>query len=76
MRIGDHVIQREVTIGGGHGGGQVGWIHFGLGPARGAEIRVIWPDGETGSWLQVGANQLVTISRRAEEAEVWNPPEG
>jgi hypothetical protein len=76
MRIGDHVIQREVTIGGGHGGGQVGWIHFGLGPARGAEIRVIWPDGETGSWLQVGANQLVTISRGAEEAEVWNPPEG
>ncbi len=76
VRIGDHAIEREVTIGGGHAGGQVGWIHFGLGPAGGAEIRVIWPDGETGPWLKVGANQLVTISRGAQEAEVWNPPEG
>lgn len=76
VRIGDHVIQREVTIGGGHGGGQVGWIHFGLGPSGGAEIRVIWPDGETGPWLQVGANQPVTIARGAQKAEVWIPPPG
>ncbi len=25
--------RREVTVGGGHAGGQLGWIHFGLGPA-------------------------------------------
>ena len=25
--------QRELTVGGGHVGGQLGWIHFGLGPA-------------------------------------------
>ena len=36
---------REVTVGGGHAGGQSGPQHFGLGAAEEAEIRVIWPDG-------------------------------
>ena len=30
---GDRVMRREVTVGGGHAGGQLGWIHFGLGDA-------------------------------------------
>ena len=28
-----HVQRRELTVGGGHVGGQLGWTHFGLGPA-------------------------------------------
>ena len=40
--------RRELTVGGGHIGGQLGWVHFGLGPADGAEVRVQWPDGEIG----------------------------
>ena len=35
-------------VGGGHGGGQLGWTHLGLGDAATAEVRVIWPDGEVG----------------------------
>ena len=35
--------QREVTVGGGHAGGQLGWIHFGVGAATEVEIRVQWP---------------------------------
>ena len=51
-----------MTIGGGHAGGQLGWIHFGLGDADGAEIRVEWPDGETGPWLEL-ARQPVRHDR-------------
>ncbi len=62
-RIGNHVTSAEVTIGGGHAGGQLVPRHFGLGHADSAEVRVIWPDGETGPWLDVPANSLVRIDR-------------
>ena len=63
VRIGRHAIEREVTIGGGHAGGQLGPIHFGLGSAERARVRVQWPDGEVGPWMTVTANQLFTIER-------------
>ena len=31
---GDGTTSREVTVGGGHAGGQLGWLHFGLGDAE------------------------------------------
>ena len=74
VRIGDRTVQREVTIGGGHAGGQLGWIHFGLGEADGAEIRIRWPDGETGPWLELEANRFATIERGASEPQLWVPP--
>ena len=42
-------LRRELNVGGGHAGGQLGWAHFGLGPANAAEVRVLWPDGEHGA---------------------------
>lgn len=30
VRVGDRTIVREVTVGGGHAGGKIGWIHTGL----------------------------------------------
>ena len=57
------VVEREITIGGGHGGGKVGSIHNGLGDDTDAEVRVTWPDGEVGPWISVDADQFVTISR-------------
>ena len=33
VRIGDRTVVREVTVGGGHAGGKIGWIHTGLGNA-------------------------------------------
>jgi hypothetical protein len=56
-------ITRELTIGGGHVGGQLGWTHVGLGSADRAEVRVTWPDGEVGPWQEVAADGFWSIER-------------
>ena len=33
-RSASRIMRRELTVGGGHAGGQLGWIHFGLGDGR------------------------------------------
>ncbi|WP_375263691.1 CRTAC1 family protein [Palleronia sp.] len=50
---------REITVGGGHAGGQAGPIHFGLGGAETADMRVIWPDGSADAWQHVKANRVL-----------------
>ncbi len=75
VRVGERTVVREVTVGGGHVGGKSGWIHTGLGDADEAEVRVQWPDGETGPWMTVGADQFVTIERGATDATPWQPAE-
>jgi hypothetical protein len=74
VRLGDTTVRRELTVGGGHAGGQIGWLHVGLGPANAAEIRVQWPDGEMGPWLHASADQFVDIARGADAARPWLPP--
>ena len=54
---------REITIGGGHAGGQAGPIHFGLGTADSVRARAIWPDGSSSNWIQVTQGQIATIQR-------------
>jgi hypothetical protein len=73
VRLGDRILRREVTVGGGHAGGQLGWIHFGLGDATGAAIRVIWPGGATGPWVNVTVNEFVILRRDAADARTWSP---
>jgi enediyne biosynthesis protein E4 len=73
VRVGDRIQRRELTIGGGHAGGQLGWTHFGLGAAAGADVRVQWPGGETGPWMHVNADQFLVIQRGATEARPWSP---
>ena len=75
VRVGDRTTSREVTVGGGHAGGQLGWLHFGLGDATEAEVRVQWPDGEVGPWMTVPANGFAIIERGAPEATPWDPEE-
>ena len=50
-----------------------GPIHFGLGAATSAEVRVTWPDGEVGPWLPVAADQFVRIERGATTAQPLAP---
>ncbi len=73
VRTGDRIQRRELTIGGGHAGGQLGWTHFGLGDAGGADVRVLWPGGETGPWLHVGADGFAIVRRGDTVAHPWTP---
>jgi enediyne biosynthesis protein E4 len=63
LRLGEVVIEREVVVGGGHAGGQLGPLHLGLGHSPLAELRVIWPDGEATEWLELAANQALLVER-------------
>jgi len=74
VRIGDLTVHREVTVGGGHAGGQLGWNHVGIGSSRTADVRVQWPDGETGPWIHVDANRFAVLERGATAARPWLPP--
>ena len=74
VRSGAHMWRREVTVGGGHAGGQIGWVHFGVGTAERVEIRAQWPDGTWGPWIRTFANQHVLIRRGEETPLVWYPP--
>ena len=52
---------QEVTGGGGHAGGKAGPLHFGLGTAKAAEVRVLWPDGKQSVWTPIGAGKQATL---------------
>jgi hypothetical protein len=73
LKVAESVQRHEVTVGGGHVGGQLGWIQFGLGPATSAEVRVTWPDGEQGPWLPVTADRHFVVERGATEVQSWSP---
>ncbi len=69
--IGGHIEVRakgqnwvqELTIGGGHAGGQMTAAHFGLGTNNRAEVRVIWPDQSLSPWQEVSSNQRLMINK-------------
>jgi hypothetical protein len=75
VRFGGQILRRELTVGGGHGGDELGWVHVGLGPATDAEVRVRWPDGTAGDWQRLAADRFVRLDR-ATGATVWQPPAG
>lgn len=62
----------EVTVGGGHAGGQLGWIHVGLGDAERARLRVHWPGGEVGPWHTLPARTFHVLERGADPLP-WSP---
>ncbi len=72
VRLGERVIRREHTAGGGHVSGQLGWLHFGLGGHEVAEVRVLWPDGAEGAWHALRAGSFQILERDAPARE-WTP---
>jgi hypothetical protein len=61
VKAGNTEEQRELTIGGGHASGDLAPLHFGLGRADQAQVRVTWPDGSQGDWQTVNANGTYLI---------------
>jgi enediyne biosynthesis protein E4 len=61
VRTAENVQVQEVTVGGGHVSGQAMGLHFGLGAAEGAEVRVIWPGGATSDWVAVVSGRAVQV---------------
>ena len=54
---------RELTVGGGHGGGSLLPEHFGLGDTQQVRFRVIWPDGVTSDWAETDTDRLLRVTR-------------
>jgi enediyne biosynthesis protein E4 len=69
---GDVITRREITSGGGHASGQLGWWHFGLGTADTAEVRVLWPDGFIGPWQSVQSNGFYRLTHE-QAPQRWTP---
>ncbi len=59
----------EITVGGGHGGGRTGPVHFGIGSAGSAEVRVIWPDGTASAFVTIPAGRAI-LHRTASGLEI------
>ena len=72
IRCGGHTTLREVTVGGGHAGGQLGWIHVGLGAEAKADVRVVWPDRTTSDWQPVEANSFYELVH-GQAPRRWTP---
>lgn len=74
VKTADGIQRREVTSGGGHVSGQSGWIHFGLGTASDAEIRIRWPDSGWGEPMALKAGSFAILEREAPRPRLWQPP--
>ena len=62
-RIDGRIASRRRVVGGGHAGGACLPLHFGLGGANRAEVRVIWPNGEASAWRRVASGERLDFER-------------
>ncbi len=63
VKVGDRLHRREITVGGGHAGGQLGAEHFGLGSTDAVTVQVRWPDGKQSEWMALQAGRLYHLAR-------------
>lgn len=73
VKTGNLTQTRTVQIGGGHASGQTGFIHFGLGVAERATVRIQWPNGDWSHGYRVFANNFVQITKGRDAARYWYP---
>ena len=71
--LGERIVRKELTVGGGHASGHLGWMHFGLGEARSVKLRVQWPQGEWSAWQTVAADAFYGGDRERGVVE-WKAP--
>lgn len=58
------VLRQELTVGGGHASGQLGWMHFGLGDATAVQVRVQWPQGAWSPWFSAEADRFYQLNAK------------
>ena len=63
--LGKRIVRKELTIGGGHASGHLGWMHFGLGEATRVKLRVRWPHGDWGPWMALAADNFYGVDRES-----------
>ena len=73
MLASGRVVSQEVTVGGGHASGHLGWLHFGLGLSEQVKIRVQYPNAPWTEWQVVSANAFYRLERGAVAAKPWSP---
>jgi hypothetical protein len=66
------VQRQELTVGGGHASGHMGWMHFGLGSASRAQVRIQWPQGDWSAWQPVESDRFYTA--RPSGLTPWKAP--
>ena len=71
--LGGRVVREELTVGGGHASGHLGWMHFGLGIAASVKLRVQWPHGDWGPWHTVAADAFYVVDK-ALGVSAWKAP--
>jgi enediyne biosynthesis protein E4 len=71
VKTADRVQRREITSGGGHVSGQSGWIHFGIGDAEEAEVRVRWPGSGWSEPQPLKAGSFAILERGAAAPQPW-----
>ena len=71
--LGERVIRQELTVGGGHASGHLGFMHFGLGEAASIKLRVRWPHGGWSDWVEAAANKVYLLDRTA-GLSPWKAP--
>ncbi len=70
---GRRIIRQELTVGGGHASGHLGWMHFGLGAAKQVRLRVQWPHGAWGDWQTADANGFY-LFEKGKALMPWSTP--
>jgi hypothetical protein len=70
---GARVLRQELTIGGGHASGQLGWLHFGLGAADQVRLRVQWPHADWSAWQTASADHFYLMDKE-QGLSPWKAP--
>ena len=67
------IVRQELTVGGGHASGNLGWMHFGLGNATQVRLRVLWPFAGWSDWQAASADGFYTFEKGRTLAP-WKAP--
>ena len=67
------VVRQEVTVGGGHASGQLGWLHVGVGTSDKVKLRVQYPNTAWTEWQELSANGFYRLQRGLPAAKLWTP---